>query len=332
MNREDITFVITACAKDVHYAKALMGSIAHFYPDHAIRVIVDTDIAERDIEQMRMFPNTSVLRVIDLVTKHKHCLTKLLAQFNALFMEDLASVLVLDADCVMVAPILKQLDRKRIFTALSGRFIDWEDPEERASFTRWAYDVKSVESFGFELSSPPKVYIQSCAYYVDIKRFPIDAFLRALPVMNRTHEQTQGPFQAGDQGFLNWLANNFLKTSFNCCRWFSMLAVRLTLRNWMIFTMWRMFRKSHMDLYILWDASADIIFVTMNMGQYLTGRQDNTTNGSMVHHKFLMRCFGLLPLEDAHVGRAYNGWYPVLASVQEVLANHDDSQCFSKAS
>ena len=94
----DIPFVTFTWSRDVHYAKALLGSIRHFYPDRRIIVVAERDLPHHDIVQIRRFPNTEVIPVMDLIRRHKFHFVGLLNKLNALFLPGVPRVIVADAD------------------------------------------------------------------------------------------------------------------------------------------------------------------------------------------------------------------------------------------
>jgi len=203
----DIPFVTFACARDVHYAKALLGSVNYFYPENRIFVVTESDISERDIRQMSRFPNTRVCRVADLMLEHKLHLTGLLAKFNVLFLPGVARALVADADSVLIAPVLEEIDPHKVFTALHGRRIDLSDKAERESFERWAADLSFIREFNPSLGKEQLYYVQGSHFYVNVDRFPFDTFYGMLKFMGYDHK-TLTPLRAGDQGFWNYLLNS----------------------------------------------------------------------------------------------------------------------------
>lgn len=203
----DTTFVTFACGRDVHYAKALLGSINHFYPDNRIVVVTESDIFERDIRQMSRFPNTRVYRVPDLMLEHKLHLTGLLAKFNVLFLPGVARALVADADSVLIAPVMEEINPHKLFTALHGRKIDPSDKVERESFERWAVDVPTVRKLHPAFGEHGLYYVQGSHFYVNVSRFPYDIFYGMLKLMGCDHK-TLTPLRAGDQGFWNYLLNS----------------------------------------------------------------------------------------------------------------------------
>ena len=73
-----VHFVTFACRKDIHYAKALVGSIRYFYPDAKVIAILDEDVNQRDTQQLAR-------RGVgyDLIRRHKLYLTGLLVSIMA---------------------------------------------------------------------------------------------------------------------------------------------------------------------------------------------------------------------------------------------------------
>ena len=115
----DIPFVTCTWSRDVHYAKALLGSIRHFYPDRRIIVIAERDLPRRDIAQIRRFPNAEVIPVMELIRRHKLYLVGLLNKLNLLFLPGVQRSIFCDADSILVENVAEKVDPRKVFTSSS---------------------------------------------------------------------------------------------------------------------------------------------------------------------------------------------------------------------
>lgn len=202
----DIPFVTFTWSRDAHYAKALLGSINYFYPDRRIIVVAERDLDNCDIRQMRRFPNTEVIPVMELVRRHKFHFFGLLNKLNALFLPDVPRALIADADSVLVDQVLDLVDPNKVFTAFTSSTVDLDDPDRRSLYDTWAVDLDFARKFdpGF----PRKIcrYVQGSHFAINTERFPYDLLFATLPHLGFRHGDP-APLRAGDQGFWNLLIN-----------------------------------------------------------------------------------------------------------------------------
>jgi hypothetical protein len=201
-----VTFVTFACRNDVSYAKALLGSIGHFYPDHPIRVVLESDVSTADEQQLKRFPNVRVHRVSDLIAQHKCHLTRLLAKLNVLFLPGVERALVADADSVLVDTVLDRVPPRTLFMGFRSHRANLDDPQARRSFSDWAIDLDAAQSLGWKLREPQVTFVGGSHFFVDVSRFPRQLVFELLPLMGYGHD-TRMPLRAGDQGFWTYFAN-----------------------------------------------------------------------------------------------------------------------------
>ena len=202
----DTVFVTFACAKDVHYAKALLGSIRYFYPDREIRVVLDDDVPKTDASQIERFPAVQIHRVGELINEHKINLKGLLAKLNVFFLPGVASALVADADSILTGPVLEGVDLKCDLNSLNAGRLDLSDPAQSAVFNRWAIDVKALEARNSVQLPLQCKFVQGSHFYVNVESFPKKLIFRLLPDMSYAHTASH-ILRAGDQGFWNYVAN-----------------------------------------------------------------------------------------------------------------------------
>ena len=202
----EIPFVTCTWSRDVHYAKALLGSIRHFYPGRRIIVIAERDLPRRDIAQIRRFPNAEVIPVMDLVRRHKLYLVGLLNKLNLLFLPGVPRSIFCDADSILLENVAEKVDPSKVFTSFSASSVDLEEPARRRIFDDWAISLD--HAWLFDEGFPRKTcrYIQSSHFAVNTERFPYDLLYRMLPHLAFQHGEP-APLRAGDQGFWNLLIN-----------------------------------------------------------------------------------------------------------------------------
>lgn len=203
---DDVPFVTCTWSRDVHYAKALLGSIHHFYPDRRIIVIAERDLCRHEIRQLRLFPNTEVIPVMNLVRRHKLHFVGLLNKLNILFLPDVTRAIFADADSVLVDTVADRVDWTKVFTSLCGGVVDLDVPEHRASFDTWAIDLEHARKFDDGFPTKTCRFLQSCHFAVNTTRFPYDLLFASLPHLGYRHGDPK-PLRAGDQGFWNLLVN-----------------------------------------------------------------------------------------------------------------------------
>jgi hypothetical protein len=200
------TFVTCACNKDIHYAKALVGSIRYFYPDAKVIAILDEDVSQRDTQQLAR-RGVRAIPVHDLIRGHKLYLTGLLNKFNVLFLPGLEEALICDADSVLVGPVLEMIDRSKDFVALNGTRIELKNPGERASFDEWAIDLQGITKLDPDFQADGFLYfLQTSHFFIKPNLFPVDELIRNLAHLSLQHGG-KTIFRAGDQGFWNYVVN-----------------------------------------------------------------------------------------------------------------------------
>lgn len=201
-----IPFVTFTCAKDVHYGKALLGSIRHFYPCSEIHVVLDDDVSRHDDVQIRAFPQVTIHRISHLIARHKINLRGLLAKFNVLFLSGVRRAVVADADSVLVGPVLDAVDPSVVFHALNSKTIDLTSEADAETFSRWAIDLVRLNAAFHLRPTTHCPFVQGSHFFIDVERFPRQILYELLPDMSYTHSPTT-LLRAGDQGFWNYLVN-----------------------------------------------------------------------------------------------------------------------------
>jgi hypothetical protein len=199
-------FVTFACAKDVHYAKALLGSVRFFYPDHPVHVVLDDDVVDHHSGQMSKLPHVHVHRRSDLARLHQLDLRGLLAKLSVFFIPGVEHALVADADSVLTGPVLEHIDCSCVLNSLNSMTLDLADPSQRAMFARWAFDIDAIQARESRLVPQICPFVQGSHFYVNVEAFPKDVLLRMLPDMSQEHSDTH-VLRAGDQGLWNYLAH-----------------------------------------------------------------------------------------------------------------------------
>jgi hypothetical protein len=205
MSPASVDFVTFACRKDVHYAKALLGSIRHYYPEHQIHVVLD-DVTTHDERQLARFPGVVVHRVGSLVEEHGLPLRGLLAKLNVLFLPGITRAMVADADSVLVGRVLDAVRDDCHVHFLNAQTHDRSNQRHVETFDRWAIDLSELNRREGRSLSERFVFAQGSHFFIDVARFPAPVLRRMLPDMSLVHTPSH-MLRAGDQGFWNYLAN-----------------------------------------------------------------------------------------------------------------------------
>jgi hypothetical protein len=202
---DSVAFVTFACRKDVHYAKALLGSIRHFYPEHKLHVVLD-DVTRQDEQQIARFPGVVVHRVEALVQEHGLRLRGLLAKLNVLFLPGVTRAMVADADSVLVGPVLDAVRDDCHVHFLNAETQDRSDRGAVEIFDRWAIDLGELNRREGRSLPERFIFAHGSHFFIDVAGFPMAVLQRMLPDMSLVHSPTH-MLRAGDQGFWNYLAN-----------------------------------------------------------------------------------------------------------------------------
>lgn len=168
---KDITFVTITCAKDVHYAKCLLGSIRHFYQENPIIVIADDDITERHIEQIKKFGAITIYRSSELRKIHNLPLTGLLTKLNLLFIPNLEKCVVMDADSVLVGPILDLINEDDEIVAFDGKLLDLKNSALNSVFNKFAISLEDLKLIDPAFKPDKVIYMNSGHFFLDKKNF-----------------------------------------------------------------------------------------------------------------------------------------------------------------
>jgi len=204
---DDIPFVTFTWSRDVHYAKALLGSISYFYPHRRIIVVAERDLPTHDIRQISRFPNTDVIPVMTLIEKHKLHLVGLLNKLNVLFLPDVPKAIVADADSVLVDFVTEKLDTQTVFTGLNGSPSIESDERGLRSFEEWSCTLADARRLAPGFRESPLRYVQGSHFFLNTERFPYHLLFSMLPELGYRHADPSA-LKCGDQGFWNLLINH----------------------------------------------------------------------------------------------------------------------------
>ncbi len=205
---KDISFVTITCAKDLHYAKCLLGSIRHYYPSHPIIVIADDDITDRHIVQLQKFQGITIHRSHALRELHGMPLTGLLTKLNLLFIPGLEKCMVMDADSILVGTVLDYINEDDEMVAFDGKMLDLSNAKSYQSFNKYAISLEDLKPIDPEFTFEKVIYMNSGHFFLEIKRFPVEEVQRNISYMNNNFAHT-GAFRFGDQGFINYVVNKY---------------------------------------------------------------------------------------------------------------------------
>lgn len=203
---EPLAFATCACSKDVHYAKALIGSIRYFYPGALIHVLLDDDVSLEDERQIATFPGLHTYRARTLLRSHGLPLRGLLTKLNLFFIPTLGRVVFADADSILVGPVDLTVKVDATLHMLDAAVMDPNVPANRDVFVRWAIDLDRCAEITEQPIPDQLIFAKSSHFSVNCRKFPVDLLERMLPLMGPTHSPTN-VLRAGDQGFFNYLVN-----------------------------------------------------------------------------------------------------------------------------
>ncbi len=205
-SRTEIAFVTCACAKDIHYAKSLLGSISFFYPSHLIHIILDSDVPNRDEQQLRRFPNVTVHSAKSLPSGVADDLSGLLTKLRMLLIPGITRAIFADADSILVGPVLNHIDETCAIHCLHSQALNFDNPSEKASFYRWAVDVRQLPLELKTEMGKPHIFMQGSHFYINKALFPMNLVRSLRPYMGTSHA-SNAALRAGDQGFFNYVVN-----------------------------------------------------------------------------------------------------------------------------
>lgn len=203
---DDVAFVVLTHRGDAHYARALLASLHHFYPEHRKLVIVDGPWVDR---RMARYEAVEVLRSADLARDLGLPLTGVLSKLALLYRDDAPYYAYFDADSVLVGRLFdtEPLATEADFYAIDGEELDLTDEVDRARFARYAVDPERVRATVDPRFDLTRVSHFSGGHFV----------LRAGAIPPRTLEDNLGELSAryekdktfhfNDQSYLNWVVN-----------------------------------------------------------------------------------------------------------------------------
>ena len=206
MASTDVPFVTFVCAKDVHYGKALIGSLKWRYPGAVVHVVADTDTPAADVSQMRRVDGVVVHRVADLIAQHGFEFRGLLSKFNVFYLPGVDRAVVVDSDSVCLDDVVSKIDLRDVYVSLHGHAVDIADPAARASYERWAVQLGALPALGGVMPPGPVRFVSGSHFYLNVGEFPRELVSRLFPLLGLTHGH-DGPLRAGDQGFWNFVVN-----------------------------------------------------------------------------------------------------------------------------
>lgn len=201
-----LAFVVLTHRGDAHYARALLASLRHFYPDHRVLLIVDGDLDDR---RLGRYPNVEVLRSADLARDVGLPLTGVLSKLALLYRSDAELYAYFDADSVMVGRLFdaEALAVDADFYAIDGTVLDLDDEAERARFARYAVDPERVRATVDPRFDLRHVSHFSGGHYIMRAGSIPPATLEAnLDQLSGSYDKAK-TFHFNDQSYLNWVVN-----------------------------------------------------------------------------------------------------------------------------
>jgi len=201
-----IPFVTFVCAKDVHYCKAMIGSLRSVFTSPTVHVIADMGTPAADLRQMSRVKGVIVHPVEDLIKVHKFHFVGLLSKFNVFFLPGVERAFVIDADSVVIRDFTVGLDTSAIYGSLHGHRVNLDERGVRESFDTWAVKLDALEQLGGIMPAGDVFFASGSHFFVNVKRFPVDLLVRMLPHLGYHHDHP-GLLRTGDQGFWNYYLN-----------------------------------------------------------------------------------------------------------------------------
>ncbi len=202
----DLCFVTATCAKDIHYAKVLIASIAYFYPQHPIYILIDSDVSNRHRQQLARFPHTTLFSSPALSRENKLPAGGLLCKLNVPFFNDHEYFAFFDADSVLIGAVFDHLDFNFDFCSLDGREIDVTRPENRRKYGDMAVDLDKILSLDPEFKVTTPILFCSGHWVFKAGTFPLDLIKSTSHLISPGRDK-EGAFSYGDQGFYNYAVN-----------------------------------------------------------------------------------------------------------------------------
>jgi hypothetical protein len=207
---ERVCFVVAVCEKDYHYAKLCCESIRYFYPDVPIFLAKDGAFST---EQLEALPGVSPLDV-RVPGGEAGEFTGLLTKLRLLFFEDSDRVFFLDADTVLIGPVLDVVGSSDLFVNgyPENKFNVLQASEERKGWVAKSFFAPdAIRGYDPEFASHEVLFFISGHFSVRTGVIPHTWVRDARPHMAPSFHG--GPlFKYGDQGFLNYAFNKAAQT------------------------------------------------------------------------------------------------------------------------
>jgi hypothetical protein len=208
MNRKDIPFFIAVCARDVHYARPLVMSIRHQYPDNPIFLLPD---GKMDLSEFNKIPGIyNAPKELDLPDLPH--LTGLRNKIRLLYVREFDGLFFLDADTLLTGPVLDMISDPMAFyvNAYSDQSFVLKDGSEQ----QWEligdiiYDPIFIREYDPAYFNRKAIHFISGHFYMPCKMVPTAWVDEVLPHLGLRHGDRPG-FRYGDQGFLNYAFNKW---------------------------------------------------------------------------------------------------------------------------
>jgi hypothetical protein len=208
VDRNSVDFVIMACRRDAHYARALLSSIRFFHPGHAVRVLTDGTLRP---DAFRAFPDVTVCDGGAIGRDHGLDLPGFLGKLAAFETDGPPHAVFLDADSLLVGPLLDRLvdTPESDFVILDGRELDLSVDANVALFRRYAFDPEVLrETIDPSFENRRILYFSSGQFLFRRGALRLSDVAPLRPHTSSTHAGKALFY--GDQGMLNYLVNRRL--------------------------------------------------------------------------------------------------------------------------
>ena len=206
----EVAFVTTTYEEDVHYCRALLASLRHFYPDHEIIVIVDGQLRADELPD---WPGVRALRSADVARHIGLPLTGYLSKLALFWWDDFDAYAYFDADSILTTALFDRslLAEPADIFLLGGSWVDLTDPAARARFAVSSLDVDRVRD---ELDSD---FVCEQALSVMTGNFVVRPHDELTAVLRANVAHTSRRWESGpvlhhnDQSLLTYAVNKLLQ-------------------------------------------------------------------------------------------------------------------------
>jgi FkbM family methyltransferase len=201
-------FVVTACQKDIHYARMLLASMHWFCAEFPVIVIGDGGLKASAVSNL---PN--VHRFYDsggIPASRSLLLRGLLSKLNLFFLDEFDYYVFCDADSILIGDLMGTMKGQRPFDFLGldsrGQY-DMANEEHRKMYSHYVFSIDEAQKRACPLPYDALVYFQSSHFCVK-RNAQWAGLIEEWRHEMKTDYSPEGFLKFGDQGFLNFAVNS----------------------------------------------------------------------------------------------------------------------------